>query len=748
MGPVVSRMFAVYRNIMDADRAGPKAPPSASPSSEARLREIFTDLAPGSCSKSVTRAELRERLCPRADSGDGGLLPAEPAFMETLADAHYRPEVYCLDGSGAMGCLRIHSPPPKNVAPTEHDLERFSSNGALVEWFVKQIKGPFASTDRAIHTVVMAMDESELVAPGKGAEQYGRAKGKSSSLDNWTAYVRDTHGQTLEQYHGAAFFDPLYTSVDETERDARVQDVNAAIAAGAGDLHQLMAKKRKLLARTPLSKLLVRDKPIPGPFERLYGDRVRGRPALLRFLVKSAAADAIVCCYLQRAQRVLISGHCLLPEDLYTSDVVEGRHADYLDFANEVATTPVLLHNPDDLETVELFLGEACREKLERERHEVPMRETGLPRLAVLDPALFGHANGEADQGLYFFVRALSEHLNFQAFELRSVDTDNVFSGPMFLAERYVMAGGKRMPAIYNDFDSHRGGPKSDPRNICAVHALLAAIQRHLYAEVPYFQAYRLREQQVSDSGSGMTALLSHAKVQPERARHEDALYAAVDTSGDHFLEAAGAQDLSCLDKSVPMEAHFVAMMILAGTDFCKGWYFIGASSLFDAFQTYSHQCMPLVRRSTSLLDEEGRGILEYEPRSVLRLVLYMYVTKRVGAFRKRRPEELRTMSAVEIVEAIVRFQLAKYDREMGALEREGVDKLPDDLKAVHSAVAKCIPSTEELVARLLNANYYLAILSQTGLATIRYRREQYAGYKQRAMDKTLSRSNIRHSYS
>ena len=741
-------MFAAYSDML-AGRAPVPMPSSSAPEGgpvcAERIEEAFTDLAPGHCSKSGTRSEMRTRLCPRAESYTG-YTPAEPAFMETLADAHYRPEVYCLDGSGELGSLIIHTPPSEKAAASPDMLTRFSDCASLVAWYVNKIKAPFSYEDRSIHTVVVATDDAELVAPGKGAEQYGRARGKGDRLGKWEAYVRDVHGQTLEQYHGEAYFDPEHTSVNEEEKAERVRQVNAAIAAGTGDVHKLMAKKKKLLARTPLSELLQFDRPVPGPFTRLYGDKMRGQPALLRFLNLSATNSFVYGCRLSAAQRVIVSGHGLLPEDLYSKEVLEQRGSTssaYTELANEVATTPILLHNADDLDTVELFLGDRCRDALERERHEVPLRESGLPRMALLDPAVFGHANGEADQGLYFFIRTLSKHMNFQAFELRSVDTDNCFSGPMFLLERYVMAGGKRLPAIYNDFDSHRGGPNSDPRNICAQHALLATIQRHLYTEVPYFQARRLREQQVQDKPSGMAALLSHRKVQPERARHEDALYAAVDSAADHHLDAVGAPNVP-VDDSVPIEAHYVAMMILAGTDFCKGWYFIGPSSLFDAFRDYSHQCMPLVRRSKQLLDEEGRGVLEYEPVSVLRLVLYMYVSKRVSAFKKREPL---TMNGAEVVEAIVNFQLAKFRHEMHALEHQSMDKMPADLKSLHSAIAKCIPSNEELVARLLNANYYLAILSQTGLAAIRYRREEHSGYRRRAMDKTISRSNIRHSY-
>lgn len=701
-----------------------------------RLEEIFMGLYSGSCSKSGTRNELRKRLCPLAE---GSLFPAEPAFLESIADAHKKPEVLVVDGSGRMGALQIHKSPVPEKPLTNLDQ--------LVEWFVNQLMRPFQDSDRAIHTVAMVMDHTELVAPGKGTEQYSRSKNKSATRDKWETYILDTYGQTLEQYHGDQYYDPRHTSVDEEEQRFRVEEVDRLLAKASPErMNELMATKRKLLARRPLSKLLKRGQPIPGPFDRLYGDKVRGFPALIRFLVLSAAHDTLACCSLANAQRVIFSGHCLLPEDLLEEDVTDMDDASYLALANRVATTSLLLHNADDLETVEMFLGEKARTRLERERHEVPMHETGLPRLSMLDRERFGHRNGEADQGIYFIIRALEQHLNFQSFLLVSTDTDNIFSGPMFLLERYVMQGGKRMPAIYNDFDSGRGGPNSDPRNICSMRALLAEIQRYMYENVPYVQSRRLRVQQVQDDPSGLTALLQHAKVQPERARHEDALYAAVDSSGTHHLATIGAPEALEYDESVPLEAHFVAMLILAGTDFCKGWYYVGSGSLFDAFCRYSHQCMPLVRRSKKLVDEEGRGILEYEPLSVLRLILYMYVSKRTAAFKGEK-RLLEGLQPEEIIEAVVSYQLAKYAGEMELLEKRGVDHFPEKLTAVHSAVAKCLPPTDEMVARLLNANYYLTILSQTGLANIRYRREQFSGYQKRHTDKPMSRSNIRHGY-
>lgn len=676
-----------------------------------------------SANKADTRKRLQETL--EKTVGSNGSKP----YHNTPGCEERAPLVLTLDGTEILKSLHPHAKPSSRAKINKGSIleeDRFTDFASVVRHFSSTIMRGFTScpTD-SVHTVILEFDDPNTVAYAKAPTQAGRVdKHTVGAHDTFVKWL-ESEGETLDSYFGDRRFNRRYTCIDQAEKDERIR------ALGDPDSIEKIKELKAIKRHRPLSEMLVKEEPICGPFYELVNNKAFGRPCLLRFITKSLLYDAELRLKLKCGRRVIIGGaHGLMPEDIYSKEsLVHLSEEEYLEEVLKLSTTPVLIMHENDETAHGQYLGEADRFKRAVAEENLCDVIPSPTKMRVYPLHNFRHMNGEADYGMYFYVRLLSQPpFNYDSFTIKTVDSDaSLFIAPLFLLRHwYLKEDAGPMPHIYNDYTNKRGDYK-----MIAVHDLLIAMDQW-FAQTGPATTTQLRVNQVENQPRGVGAYLTPGNAYV--THHEDAQWRAADTSVDRGLSE------EFYDDTAPGSSHLIVAAMLCGGDYIPGLPGLGFIKALNAMKQFPDKCLPLARRN-----RKGDGI-EFIPEKVISLLVHMYS---MAVSKKARmvvdPKGLEDYKNVqELVNMIDQALLTGSARDALRSPELFLAGCEDSELFTHAQiVGRLFPTTDELEDRLKTLYNYMIMLQEVGNACMRQLPEERVGFEPADRSRPIHRYNI-----
>ena len=719
------------KNIRHAEEAAEEEDFSVIPRSAGELKTLKEQLhrtmsvkGTASASKADTRNRLQETLEKMV--GPNGSKP----YHNTPGCEERAPLVVTLDGTEILKSIHPHAKPSSRAKFNKGSVleeDRFTDFASVVKHFSMTIMRAFIScpTD-SVHTVILEFDDPNTVAYAKAPTQAGRVeKATSGAHDSFVKWL-ETEGETLDSYFGDRRFNRRYTCIDEAEKQERIR------AMGEPDSVEALKELKAIKRHRPLSEMLVAEEPICGPFYELVNNKAFGRPCLLRFITKSLLYDAELRLKLKCGRRVILGGaHGLLPEDIYAKEAfAHMSEEEYLEEVLKLSTTPILIMHENDETAHGQYLGDADRFRRAVAEENLCDVIPSPTKMRVYPLHNFRHMSGEADYGVYFYVRLLSQPpFNYDSFTIKTVDSDaSLFIAPLFLLRHwYLKDDAGPMPHLYNDYTNKRGDYK-----MIAVHDLLIAMDQW-FAQTGPATTTQHRVNQVERAPRGVGAYLvpgSNAYV----THHEDAQWRAADTAVDRGLEE------EFYDDTTPGAAHLIVAAMLCGGDYVPGLPGMGFIKALNAMHQFPDKCLPLARRN------RAGDSLEFIPEKVTSLLVHMYamsVSKKdrltvdtKGLEDYAGSQELINMVDQAILSGSTRDALRSPELFLAGCE-------DSELFSHAQLVGRMVPTTDELEDRLRNLYNYMVMLQEVGNACMRQLPEERVGFEAADRSKPIHRYNI-----
>lgn len=750
---------------------------------EKLLRMVRT--SPDSGAKSKMRELLAAKIAPEAFESSTDCYRIDP------------PTVSVHDFTSLIKRAQVHVTSDRVSmmdAGKPSQRPRFQTCGDLVDLPCEEIRHIFKAMrhNGNLNLVVLMFDDAR-VAPAKGAQHYKRSKQSRKECNAFAEELMARERCTPQQWFGDRFYDRGYMFLTAEERQQRLDELDRTRPKSV----EILEERARIEKCRPLCELLRTDAEIPGRFETMMSDRALGKPAVMRFLFKAMIFDAQHHVKLEPGHRVILCGHNLMPEDLYTEEAIDEliaaeEEADteeeaYHRIAYRIMHTPVLLFHSEDCATVEEFFGADRRQRYEQDLNEDnlampnlrPVISGDAPQFALLHD--FRHVNGEVDQSAFFMMRKLSQYpMRHSTFEYVTSDSDAVLTaGPFFYIQNYLIPSKKdalahsapvTMPHIFNFY-----GVNPAKVQVCDLRLLVTAVTAWA-RKLPYFANEKVIATQTIDAPKDRFAFLRTFTEPAEKSHRAEALIHVADTAADRKMVRMGANrdDESSeapLDLTIPICLHVFAALALNYTDYSRAWAGLGPVKFIDALTNFSDQCMPMMEWSKPRVGD-GRRFLQLVPGSALRYMLVVMAHGAMSAFNTKalKAKERATWAKGEKNKqnagTSMRYHLPRMTcleilhtlADSGEDNVEGLERIlqfpeycmPEDetkYKWTANQVSKLPRTTEEIIQRLLNTQYYFYMLQQTGRRYIQYPEALLHGFDVRDASRPIGARNMRHAY-
>jgi hypothetical protein len=681
-------MATLPPNILKANTAPERptphhtnAKPSAADIDDAmrRVLRVPPHDKPGGSGKATMRSFLKERD------------EFKDCFMPVM---DRDPQMVVIDGTWLLCTHQPHM--PKKLA----EQERPYTCRDFLDDFRKRVARSFYDYGNSVTAVAVVFDIAEFVAAAKACEQRKRRQGKQKTNDELLSWVQTQGHDTVAQYFGDAYYDRVHTSMDADERAARIAECDAQLKTVESAQKHTVFARRKALSCPTLEDMLHPDKPLPGPFSALLSDKKRGLRCLIRWVVRHVSVVPETCIKLKPSQLLLWSGHCLLAGDFDTdqdqdqnqdddqSDQDQDQSDEGMELEADEAQDQDQGQDDDEDEAVEIFTTPV-----------IVTRSTADAAQKFEFDSRYQNFCGEGDYAMFFLIDCAwrYDYARFNTFVVRTTDTDAITAGLMYLACNVHQHPHTAM-SLYNMY-----APMGKPSDFCALHQLYNNVEAFISGNMPPTPKEPVRDRR------GTLHMLSCSGADETM----EALADAVDAIADQWpYDTVGS--VQAVADPVPPVCHFVGLMALFASDFSRSWPKVGFARMFNALQLFPHKVLPLVERQPVTQQ------LVYNPAGVYECLTCAYTFANQTAFPDTKGSSRKEKYSVTRLANIEKMTPAQ---RCAAMWNHRKDTKKFRTLTLDSADAAALCSLYDslpmgpiaMTFRVLNCEYFLALLQQTG---------------------------------